>query len=85
MDTGVTPDLQSRTDLDSHANMPVVGAGAFVIAELGRTFYIRPCSSHYSPMKVPFMDATVKYESLFDGKEYIFGHKECLICAINEL
>ena len=27
--------VQSRTELDSHANMPVVGKNAFVLAETG--------------------------------------------------
>ena len=52
MDTHAT-DLESRTDLDSHANMPVVGAGAFIIAELSRTCDLSPYSPDYSPMKVP--------------------------------
>ena len=51
MDTDTTPDLESRTALDNHANMPVVGAGAFVIAELGRTCNISPYCPYYSPTK----------------------------------
>ena len=71
MDTDMPPDLESRTDLDSYANMPMVDAGAFVIAELGRTCNVSPYSPDYLPMKSPLVDAAVKYESPFDGKEYI--------------
>ena len=33
METDAMPDLESRTDLDSHANMPMIVAGALVIAK----------------------------------------------------
>ena len=78
MDADVTPDLESTTNLDSHTNMPVVGAGAFVIAELGRTCDVSPYSPNYSPMKVPLVDAAVKYESPFDRREYILAMRNAL-------
>ena len=37
METDTMPDLESRTDLDSHDNMPVIGAGVLMIAETGKT------------------------------------------------
>ena len=77
-DTDMTPDLECTTDFNRHANMPVVGAGAFIIGELGRTCDISPYSPDYSPMKVPLVDAAVKYESSFDGKEYILVIRNAL-------
>jgi hypothetical protein len=39
------PGENSRTDLDSHANMPVVCSGAHVLVDHNRTFEV----SSYSP------------------------------------
>ena len=62
---------ESRTDLDSHANMPVVGACAVVLADHNKSCDVSPYSPDYKPMRVPVVDAAVKYESPFDGGVYI--------------
>jgi hypothetical protein len=64
-------DVESRTDLDSHANMPVVGRQAYILAEHNRTCDVSPYSPDYEPMKVPLVDAAVKYECPFDGGVHI--------------
>ena len=61
----------SRTDLDSHANMPVVGRGALVLVEHNRTCEVSPYSPDYEPKKVPLVDAAVRYDCPFDGRVYI--------------
>jgi hypothetical protein len=63
------PRDQSTTDVDSHANMPVVGSGAHVLMEHNRTCEVSPYSPDYEPMKVPLVDPAVNYER--DGKVYI--------------
>ena len=34
--------VESRTELDSHANMPVVGKHAYIIAETGKKVDVSP-------------------------------------------
>jgi hypothetical protein len=53
---GDGPGNESRTDQDSHANMPVVGSGVLVIVEHNRTCEVSPYSLDYKPMKVPLVD-----------------------------
>ena len=65
------PGPESRTDLDSHANMPVIGGGAYIQAKHNRVCEVSPYTPNYEPMKVPLVDAAVKYESPFDGKVHI--------------
>ena len=32
----------SRTELDSHANMPVIGRNAYIISKIGETVHVAP-------------------------------------------
>jgi hypothetical protein len=66
---GDGPGEESRTDLDSYANMPVVGSGAHVLVDHNRTCGVSPYSSDYEPMQVPLVDASVRYDR--DGRVYI--------------
>ena len=63
--------VRSRTELDSHANMPVVGRHSFVLAESGKTIDVNPFTPDYKPLQIPMVEAVVKYVCLFEGKEYI--------------
>ena len=58
--------------------MPVVGCEAFVLAELNRTCDVSPYTPDYEPMRVPMVDAAVKYESPFDGRVYILVIRNAL-------
>jgi hypothetical protein len=60
---------ESRTDLDSHANMPVVGSGVHVLVDNNRTCGDSPYSPDYEPMEVPLVDAAVRYDR--DGRVYV--------------
>jgi hypothetical protein len=66
---GDGPGEESRADLDSHANMPVVGSGAQVLVDHNRTCEVSPYSPDYEPMEVPLVDAAVRYDH--DGRVYI--------------
>ena len=63
--------VESRTELDSHANMPVVGKHAYIIAETGKKVDMSPFTPDYKPLTIPLVDATVKYNNPYDGKIYI--------------
>jgi hypothetical protein len=63
------PGEESRTDLDSHANIPVVSSGAHVLVDHNKTCEVSPYSPDYEPMQVPLVDAAVRYDR--DGRVYI--------------
>ena len=50
----------SRTELDSHANMPVVGRHTYVISDTGEIADVSPFTSDYSSMQIRVVDAAVK-------------------------
>lgn len=62
---------ESRTDMDSHANAPVVGYNAFIVNTTGKTCDVHAFSPDLPPLTVPLVDAAVKYESPFDGTEHV--------------
>jgi len=68
----------TRTDLDSHANMPVVGCNAYVLAESGKTVDVSPFTPDYRTMEVPMVDAAVQYDCPYDGKSYILVLRNAL-------
>jgi hypothetical protein len=72
------PEIESLTDLDSHANMPVVGSEAYILADLGKTLDVYPYTPDYKPLQVQWVDAAVRYESPFDGKVYILVIRNAL-------
>lgn len=49
----------SRTELDTHANMPVVGRNALIIADTGETVDVNPFSPDYQAMKAKVVDAAL--------------------------
>lgn len=81
---GEDTDEMSRTDLDSHANMPVVGRHAYVISDTGRTAEVNAFTPDYKAMNVRIVDAAVKYECPYDGTNYILVIRKCPTCSIDE-
>ena len=71
MEVDIETDGQSRTELDSHANMPVVGREALVVEQSGKTVEVSPFTPDYKPIKVEVVNAIIQYDSPLDGKEYI--------------
>ena len=71
MEVDIETDGQSRTELDSHANMPVVGREALVVEQSRKTVEVSPFTPDYKPIKVEVVNAIIQYDSLLDGKEYI--------------
>jgi D-arabinose 5-phosphate isomerase GutQ len=58
----VETDEESRTELDSHANMAVVGRHAFIISDSGRTADVNQFTPDCESMQVPIVDAGVLCE-----------------------
>ena len=52
MEVDVETDGESRTELDSHANMPVVGREALVVEQSGKMVEVSPFTPDYKPIKV---------------------------------
>lgn len=61
----------SRMELDSHANMPVVGRNVLVIDDLGEPVDDSAFSPDYPEMKCKMVDAVVQYECQYSGKLYM--------------
>jgi hypothetical protein len=49
----------SRTELDFHANMPVVGRNAYIISDTGRVADVNPFTPDYDSKMIPIVDAAV--------------------------
>ena len=71
MEVDIETDGQSRTEPDSHANMPVVGREALVVEQSGKMVEVSPFTPDYKPIKVKVVNAIIQYDSPLDGKEYI--------------
>ena len=61
---------KSRAELDSHANMAVIGKHAYILAETGKTVEVNPFTPTYKLFKAPIVDAALQYDSPYDGKSY---------------
>ena len=66
MDTDHLENNTYRTDLDSHANMPVVGANVLILNELDKTAEVSAFTPDYDPMEIPIVDAALKYSITTD-------------------
>ena len=67
---GPTTEWESRTELDSHANMPVVGKYCHVIQNTGKSVDMNPFTPAYDPLRgVPLVDVALLHVCPFTGKE----------------
>ena len=71
MEIDIETDAHSRTELDSHANMPGIGREALVVEQSGKTVEVSPFTPDYKPIKVEVVNAIIQYDSPLDGKENI--------------
>ena len=58
----------SRTELDSHAKMPVIGRNAYILSKIGETVDVAPFTPDYKPISVELFDAALKYECPYSDK-----------------
>ena len=70
--------VEAHTELDSHANMPVVGKHAYIIVETGKKVDVSPSTPDYQPLTVPLVDAMVRYDNPYNGKSYILVLRNAL-------
>eukprot|EP00957_Ditylum_brightwellii_P113116 8626987-Ditylum_brightwellii.AAC.1 len=62
---------ESRTELDSHANMSVVGKHALILSHTGCVADVNPFTPDYKSMRVPIVHAALKYDCPYTGKASI--------------
>ena len=70
--------VESCTELDSPANMPVVGKHAYIIAETSKKVDVSPFTPDYKLLTVPLVDAMIKYDNPYNGKSYILVLRNAL-------
>ena len=80
MEVEVELDGESRRELDSHANMPVVGKEALIVELSGKPVEVSPFTPDYKPIKVEVVNAVVQYDSPLDGRKYMLAIENAL-CA----
>ena len=76
-------DESSRTELDSHVNMPVIGKNAYILSIIGETVDVAPFTPDYKPIRVELVDAALKYECPYSGETKIFDHQKRTTCSIH--
>ena len=69
---------ESRMELDSHTNMPVVGKHAYILSETGRTADEKAYNPQYEAMVIPIVDAVVQYDCPDTGNNYILVIRNAL-------
>ena len=69
---------ESRTELDSHAKMPVVGRNTYIISDTGRIADVNPFTPDYASMRISIVNTAVRYDCPYDGKTYIFVLRNAL-------
>src|SRR5687768_5805580 len=68
-----------RTELDSHANMVVLGSNVLILSTTLRTAMVRPFTPDYEALPdVPIVDAALLYECSFTGRK-------CILICFNAL
>ena len=72
VDTSADSDEEYRIELDSHANMVVVGMHSYILNYTGRTAEVIPFTSSYEAQKnFPIVDAIIAYHCPLSGKTYL--------------
>lgn len=64
-------DLVSRTKLDSHANMAVVGKNAYVLSNTGASAEVNAFTPDHAAMTIQIVDAAVQYDCPYTSITYI--------------
>ena len=61
-------DESSRTELDSHSSMPVIGKNAHILSIIVDTVDVAPFTPDYKPIRVELVDAALKNECPYSGE-----------------
>ena len=82
-DAVMEPD--AKTELDSHANMVVVGSYAYILNFSGRIAQVIPFTPEYKSLKeVPIVDAAVVYDCPITYKSFILVFHNVLSVPLME-
>jgi hypothetical protein len=68
----------SRTDLDTHANMPVVGRNVYILSDTGETALVAPYSPDYEPKELRIVKAAALYSCPYTGQEVVLIIQQAL-------
>eukprot|EP00957_Ditylum_brightwellii_P201264 15324841-Ditylum_brightwellii.AAC.1 len=66
-DNGETSNEQSRMELDSYANMPVVGRCVYMISDTERIADVSPFIPDYNSTKIKIVDVAIQYDCPYNG------------------
>ena len=78
-DAGVEEEEATTSQLDSHANMIVVGSQATILGDSGQSADVKPFSKDCSKLEsVPIVDAALAYDCPFSGKTFILTVRNAL-------
>ena len=69
---------ESRMELYSHANMPVVGHNAYVLSDTGRRTFVGAYHPELETKQLKIVDAAVLYQDAYTGVEYILVVRNAL-------
>ena len=69
--TSETQGLDSRTDLKSHAKMPVVGQNWYILSDAGTFSEVNAFSPYYETKNIPIVGASVWYDCSHSMMTYI--------------
>ena len=61
----------SRLELDTHANMPVVGRDSYVLSQTGKFAEVNAYDPQQGTRSIPIVDAALQYDCPYSGKLYI--------------
>ena len=61
----------SRTDMDNHADSPVVGKNAYIVSTQDKKVTINGSTKSLGSKRVPVADTAVAYDCEFTGEVYI--------------
>ena len=61
----------SRTEFDSHANMPVIGRNAYILSTIGETLDVAPVSQVYKHISAELVDVALNYECPYSSEDNI--------------
>ena len=67
-DSEMNTNEESRSELDIHANMAVIGKQAYILAETGKRAEVNTFTPTCMSIKAPIVDAALQYDSPYDGK-----------------
>ena len=66
---GVSHNTESRCELDSHANMVVIGGNSAIVNKTGLTAQVSPFTPDYEALtEVPIVDAVITYDCPYTDK-----------------